>query len=166
MIVSILVVLVVLGGGVYLYVKNPKTDTSSNEKSNDVTTYSADDPVFATSPKGLFLERNTALYNASSFDEMMEVANKYDTEARRAENESLFREANDGKKDSYFSFAQALMVPTEDFTQVAETIDADTNTATVTAFDKRKQKTVASFIKENGDWKIIDIKTMLVGSNN
>jgi hypothetical protein len=146
LIISILVVLAVLGGGAYLYTTKSNVKESTNKDLSNVQTYSVDDPVFANSPKGLFLQRNTELYNAGSFDEMMLIASKYDTEARKAENESLFREANTGKKDSYFSFAQALMVPTSDFTQVAETIDADTNTATVTAFDKRKQKTVASFI--------------------
>jgi len=167
LIASILVVLLVLGGGVYLYANKSNIKESNKggkAELSDVQTYSVNDPVFATSPKGLFLQRNTELYDASSFDEMMKVASKYDTEARRAENESLFREANEGKKDAYFSFAQALMIPTSDFTQVAETIDGDT--ATVTAYDKRQQKTVASFIKENGDWKMIDIKTMLTGSNN
>lgn len=164
LIVSILVVLAVLGGGVYLYTNKSNVEESNNKELSDVQTYSVDDPVFATSPKGLFLERNTALYNAGSFDEMMEVSKRYDTAARRAENESLFKEANEGKKDAYFGFAQALMVPTSDFTQVAETIDGDT--AVVTAFDKRKQKTTASFIKENGEWKVIDIKTMLTGTDN
>ncbi|MBP6866233.1 MAG: hypothetical protein KBC12_01680 [Candidatus Pacebacteria bacterium] len=164
LVISILVVLVVLGGGVYLYTNKSNVEESNKAELSDVKTYSVDDPIFATSPKGLFLERNTELYNAGSFDEMMKVASKYDTEARRAENESLFKEANDGKKDAYFGFAQALMIPTSDFTQVAETIDGDT--ATVIAYDKRQQKTVASFIKENGEWKMIDIKTMLTGSNN
>ncbi len=164
MIVSVLVVIVVIGGGVYLYAKNPKINQTTNENITGVETFSADDPVFATSPKGIFLERNQALYDAQSFDEMMAVSRKYDTQARQVENDNLFKSASSEKKDAYFGFAQALMIPNSEYTQISETLEGDT--AVVNALDSRKQKTTAFFIKENGVWKIDNIKTMLTGSNN
>ncbi len=157
LVVSVLIVLFFLGGGTYLYIKNPQI-----EKSSDITnvqTYTANDPVFATSPKGIFLERNDALFNSSSFDEMMAISRKYDTEARRSENESLFSEADDDKKDAYFAFAQALMKPSSSFSSISESINGDT--ATVVAFDEKGQKTTAFFIKEGAEWKIDNIKTVV-----
>lgn len=157
LLVSILIVLFFLGGSTYLYIKNPEI-----EKPSDITnvhTYTADDPIFATSPKGIFLERNDALYNAGSFDEMMAVSSRYDTEARRLENESLFKETNNGKKDAYFAFAQSLIKPSSVFTSISESLSGDV--ATVVAFDEKGQKTTAVFIKEGGEWKIDNINTVV-----
>ncbi|MFM7088656.1 MAG: hypothetical protein ACKOW9_03950 [Candidatus Paceibacterota bacterium] len=161
LVISILVVLAVIGGGAYLYTSS--NDKKLNTEIQDVQTYTIDDPMFATSPKGIFLERNQALYDARSFEEMMAVSRKYDTEARQAENDKVFKAANTEKKEAYFSFAQALMLPNSEYSQISETLEGDT--AIVTAFDSRKQKTTALFIKENGAWKIDSIKTMLVGSS-
>lgn len=162
LILSIVIVLAVVGGGAYLYTKN--SEQKDNLDIKDVQTYSVDDPIFANSPKGLFLERNEALYNAGSFDELMSASSKYDTEARKSENEALFKEANKGKKDAYFSFAQALLIPNSSFTSISEKIEGDM--ATVTALDNKGQKTTAVFIREGGEWKLDDIKTLLTGQKN
>ncbi len=152
LIISIIAVVGVIAGGVYYYKYVPKDETSKEN------TFVVDSKIFATTPKEIFLERNTGLYDAESFDEMMAVSKKYDSVERVKENESLFKEANNSKKEAFFGFAQALMVPTSSFTSVEETVSGDT--AQVIAIDSKGNQSTANFVKEGGDWKISEIKVL------
>lgn len=152
LIISIFVVIGIIAGGVYYYKYVPKVSVP------DENAFVVDSKISANTPKEIFLERNTDLYNAKSFDEMMAVAKKYDNKQRVADNEQLFKEANDSKKEAFFGFAQGLMIPTSSFTKVEEKIDGDT--AVVTALDNKGRKSTATFVKENGEWKVSELKIL------
>ncbi|MEK7588575.1 MAG: hypothetical protein AAB438_02035 [Patescibacteria group bacterium] len=158
LVVSIIAILALGAGGV-VYYKSTQKSSNDGLSSNPEEKNSDSKSLFGTlsenmgslSPKEVFLRRNTEMYNAKSFEEMSSVSKKYDSQREIAENESQFKNANDEKKKAYFGFAQAFLFPTEEITNIKETITGDK--ALVTA-NKGTKKLEAEIIKENGVWKM------------
>ena len=159
-VLSVLVLAVLAAGGIYYFNKNSKAPSEGENQSQEQGGGSVFGGLTSSSPKDLFLDRNTALYNAKDFEDMVKVSQKYDTGEQAKETTDFANEVTDkDRREAFFGFAQALVHPTSEYTDVTEEITG--NTATVTAYNTDGEKTTATFVKVNGQWKMSDLRTLI-----
>ena len=168
LILSVVVVLAVLGGGFVYYQNSSKTSNDSLNTDNPSTIGISD--IFKSitqttsnmSPKEVFIARNTAMYAAKSFEELQAAGLKYDSVAKIQEDADQVKYMNDEKKKALFGFAQVFLTPTQELISVEETITGET--AEVVAKTTNGKEINASFVKENGSWKLSDDKIVNLGN--
>jgi len=158
--IIIIVLLVIAGTGGLLYMNRKNTvpdsvgtgiGTQVSGADQQNTEHQIVDSLIAT-PTEIFLDRNTDMNNAQSFDDMVAVMYKYDSPEQIADAEAKFAGASKEKKAAFFGFAVVLLTKTEDLSNIQETITGDT--ALVVADTKPGAKLEVEFVNREGLWKM------------
>jgi len=167
LVISIVVVLGLIGGGIVYYKNSQSPSTKSTDTQNTINSEEAEVGsmlgninIGSTSPTDIMLNRTNGLLNSQSFNAMIQVTEKYDSKAMLAKAASQYQNADTASREKFAQFVKALLPKTEEMTNIKETITGDT--ALVTA-KVGVEQVEASFIREGGSWKLDKFKTLLVG---
>lgn len=150
-IIIVVVVLVLIGAGVYYYTNTGKSNTDNLVVEN----YGEVENQFeANTPGDIFIKRISETNKAGSFDEIIKIMEKYDSQAQVEEALNMYKEISQEQKDAMYTLFQGFFPNAGSMTNISETIDGDT--AIVTAETPQFMLT-AEFVKENNEWKISDL---------
>lgn len=152
----VVAIVIILGGG-WLYYKKTNTVLPLNPESPQAITGEIKKPFFSASkvnmsPKELFVARNSELYSAKNLDDMLSVIRTYDDSVQIKEAESLFENTDEKERGGYFVFAKSALIPTDDFVMVTESVKGES--AIVVARTQKNKEITAVFVKQGSSWKL------------